>query len=316
MIGLSPRTYVKDNYNLFDLVTVVMSLVELGFSSDGGGSLGALRAIRLFRVFKLFKSGDLRILMDSIAFTVSTIGNYTVLLCLFLYVFSLMGMSFFAGYFKFEDNGEGPPNLETGTLARTNFDTLFWATITVFSCMIGDNWTYIMYDAMRARGAIYSIYFIAVIAFGNVIMLNLFLAILLGNFDRARDFGAKKKLFQCFIDLREAGYDLSQCIDAILEEISDYVKTGILKWPKHAIYYEQEENNSYVRSVLGRNGRFMTEFEDMDGPNLLVQNLYELESLERKEAGEEDAEKSDADSFPIQSASSLLHTDKSLDDSN
>ena len=72
MIGLRPNKYLKDKFNLLDLVTVVLSLVELCLPSEGGGggSVGALRALRLFRVFKLFKSGDLRTLMDSIAFTV------------------------------------------------------------------------------------------------------------------------------------------------------------------------------------------------------------------------------------------------------
>jgi hypothetical protein len=73
-----------------------------------------------------------------------------------------------------------------------------------------------MYDAIRSSGPIYAIYFVFVIAFGNIVMLNLFLAILLGNFDRARDFGGKKKLLMCFVELRKSGYDLSQCIDWIL----------------------------------------------------------------------------------------------------
>ena len=60
-----------------------------------------------------------------------------------------------------------------------------------------------MYDAMRSSGGIYALYFVAVIAFGNIVMLNLFLAILLGNFDRARDFGGKKKLIECFLELRD-----------------------------------------------------------------------------------------------------------------
>ena len=66
-----------------------------------------------------------------------------------------------------------------------------------------------MYDAMRSSGALASIYFVLVIAFGNIVMLNLFLAILLGNFDKARDFGSKRKLLMCFVDLRNAGCDLS-----------------------------------------------------------------------------------------------------------
>ena len=66
-----------------------------------------------------------------------------------------------------------------------------------------------MYDAMRSSGALFSVYYVIVIAFGNIVMLNLFLAILLGNFDKARDFGAKKKLLICFADLSQAGNDLS-----------------------------------------------------------------------------------------------------------
>ena len=92
MIGLGLTRYIKNVENLFDCFVVTMSWVELALGAEGGSSLGALRAVRLFRVFKLFKSGDLRILMDSIVFTISTIGPYTVLLMLFLYVFALMGM--------------------------------------------------------------------------------------------------------------------------------------------------------------------------------------------------------------------------------
>ena len=92
MTGLGLNRYVKNFENLFDFIVVAMSWFEMALGAEGGSSLGALRAVRLFRVFKLFKSGDLRILMDSIVFTISTIGPYTVLLCLFLYVFALMGM--------------------------------------------------------------------------------------------------------------------------------------------------------------------------------------------------------------------------------
>ena len=43
-----------------------------------------------------------------------------------------------------------------------------------------------MYDCYRAVGWASSIYFISLILFGNIIMLNLFLAILLGNFNQVR----------------------------------------------------------------------------------------------------------------------------------
>jgi len=67
-----------------------------------------------------------------------------------------------------------------------------------------------MYDAIRSTNIAASLYFILLFMCGNIIMLNLFLAILLGNFDRARNFGAKKKVFETFKALGEQNYDLSQ----------------------------------------------------------------------------------------------------------
>ena len=75
--------------------------------------------------------------------------------------------------------------------------------------MIGDNWPWVMYDGVRGTKYVYTLYFIAQIILGHIIMLNLFLAILLGNFERARDFGVKKKILETFIELESHGVDLS-----------------------------------------------------------------------------------------------------------
>lgn len=98
--------------------------------SAGGDAFAALRAFRLFRIFKIFRSGDLRTLLDSIAFTVITIKDYAILLGLFIYVFALLGESFFAGKVKFDDDGQYDP--ENGTPNRINFENLTDACVTVF----------------------------------------------------------------------------------------------------------------------------------------------------------------------------------------
>jgi hypothetical protein len=97
---------------------------------SGGGAFSALRAFRLFRIFKIFRAGDLRTLLDSIAFTVLTIKDYTILVLLFIYVFALLGMSFFAGKVKFDS--EGNVDLENGESMRANFDHVSWASLSVF----------------------------------------------------------------------------------------------------------------------------------------------------------------------------------------
>ena len=72
---------------------VVVSLFELGLSQGGGGAISAMRAFRLFRIVKLARSWEsLKLLIDSITHTVAAIGNFTILLGLFMYVYSLLGM--------------------------------------------------------------------------------------------------------------------------------------------------------------------------------------------------------------------------------
>ena len=211
LIGLGVSGYSADKFNLFDAAIVIVSILEmLMASSGGGGSISALRAFRLFRIFKIFRAGDLRTLLDSIAFTVLTIKDYTILLCLFIYVFALLGMSFFAGKVKFNEDNEF--DLVNGEEPRANFDNLKWSALTVFEIMIGENWNGVMYDHMRSVGEMSCVYFIGLVILGNIIMLNLFLAILLGNFDRARNFGEKKKIFDAFDNLTKMGYKLNIAI--------------------------------------------------------------------------------------------------------
>lgn len=197
--------------------------------SAGGDAFAALRAFRLFRIFKIFRSGDLRTLLDSIAFTVITIKDYAILLGLFIYVFALLGESFFAGKVKFDDDGQYDP--ENGTPNRINFENLTDACVTVFQVMIGENWNSIMYDHMRSVGVLSCIYFISLVILGNIIMLNLFLAILLGNFDRARNLGEKKKIFDAFNSMiNEMDLKLNVAISILFDDadFTRYIEDKVL----------------------------------------------------------------------------------------
>jgi len=137
------KEYARDKFNLFDLAIVIFSVFDL-FLISGESSFSALRAFRLFRIFKIFRAGNLRVLLDSITMTVSSIGNYVVLLVLFIYVYALLGMQFFAGKLKFDEDGN--VDQENGESNRENFDNIGWAFLTIFKILIGDNWNSIMYD--------------------------------------------------------------------------------------------------------------------------------------------------------------------------
>lgn len=90
--GLGPRAYVSDRFNVFDAVIVIVSLVELGIGG-GGGIVSVFRAFRLMRVLKLAKSFmSLRILLATVGESIANVSYMTILLLLFVFMFSVLGM--------------------------------------------------------------------------------------------------------------------------------------------------------------------------------------------------------------------------------
>merc|ERR1719247_433107 len=75
----------------------------------------------------------------------------------------------------------------TACVPRANFDTLLWAMVTVFQVLSGENWNTVMYDAYIAVGEYAFAYFITLVVVGQLIFLNLFLAILMDNFATAKE---------------------------------------------------------------------------------------------------------------------------------
>jgi len=97
-----------------------------------------------------------------------------VLLCLFIFIFALLGMQIFGGRFLDEES-------------RATFDNFFQACFTVFQILTGEDWNVVMYDGIQAyggikgMGSIASIYFLILFICGNFILLNVFLAIAVDN---------------------------------------------------------------------------------------------------------------------------------------
>ena len=155
LIGLGTSGFAADKMNLFDATIVVISIIEIviehtgdvSSKGGGGGAFSALRAFRLGRIFKMFKAGDLRTLLDSIIFTVTSIKDYSILLSLFIYVFALLGMSVYAGVVRF--NAEGEFDLK-GESNRSNFNNIGNSVLLVFEVIIGENWNSMMYSHMLA----------------------------------------------------------------------------------------------------------------------------------------------------------------------
>ena len=101
-------------------------------------------------------------------------------------------MSFFAGKIRFDDDGNADPN---GTPVREGFDNLGMAFLTIFLLLMGAEWRFIWYQNMLACGPLAAFYYVAVIICIVIVMINLLMAIMLGNYDKARKIAEKRKIF-------------------------------------------------------------------------------------------------------------------------
>merc|ERR1719305_425139 len=218
LLAMGPVNYVKNPLTCFDGIIVMSSFVELLMSD--GGALSIFRTFRLLRVvFKIAnKWPAFRGLVKSIIKTIFSLGYFALLFFIVMYVLTLMGMTFFATKFHFEytdspeihfkegDNnggiqiyvlaggedhpwcpgatGPGSPG-DIGCIPRSHFDTFLWAFTTIFQIMSGQNWNTVMYDAMRVDMVWGLAFSLIVIMFGQTLMLNLFLTILMTKFDDA-----------------------------------------------------------------------------------------------------------------------------------
>jgi len=204
-VAVGPMVYWADNAMAFDGVIVLLSVVDivsdLASGADGGGSaITALRAFRMLRIFKLAKKfPSMKILLTAGVKTLMSMGDFVALLFLIICVFALMAQSFFGGTFMFhpEDGSLVPvqdyrtrcpmgPGEKPICVPRAHFDTFLWSFITIFQILTGENWNTVMYDGMRATGWVATLFFLFVVLFGNFVILNLFLAILMSNFDEQR----------------------------------------------------------------------------------------------------------------------------------
>lgn len=105
-----------------------------------------------------------------------------------MFIFTLLGMELFAYRVKYDADGKPIADPETNTeiegeFPRLSFNDFPLGFTTIFIVFIGEDWNWVLYDYTRAQGNLCIIIFIFIFIIGNLIMLNLFLAILLKNFE-------------------------------------------------------------------------------------------------------------------------------------
>uniref|UniRef100_A0A8D3CUC1 Sodium channel protein n=1 Tax=Scophthalmus maximus TaxID=52904 RepID=A0A8D3CUC1_SCOMX len=177
LVAMDPYYYFQEGWNCFDGFIVTLSLVELGLADVEG--LSVLRSFRLLRVFKLAKSWPtLNMLIKIIGNSVGALGNLTLVLAIIVFIFAVVGMQLFGKNYK-----DCVCKIAVSCkLPRWHMHDFFHSFLIVFRVLCGE-WIETMWDCMEVAGQTMCLtVFMMVMVIGNLVVLNLFLALLLSSF--------------------------------------------------------------------------------------------------------------------------------------
>lgn len=189
MIGKGIRYYFADNWNTFDCIVTIVSIISLMPSIKFGNAavLRTFRIARLFRLVKMYKG--FQAIINTLILSAPSLINVGALLGLLWFVYSVAGMKLFG---KFDYTYAQVVNDEQ------NFSTFYNSFALVVQCITGENYDLIMYDyagSPDCQGSsdvcgspvFATIFFVSYTVLGQLMILNMFVAVILENFTQEEE---------------------------------------------------------------------------------------------------------------------------------
>ena len=183
---------------------------------------------------------SIQMIIATLFASIKSVAYLAMLLLLIVFIFALLGMEFFGGRYPrpeyyyvnatYPDSWSYMPVLwglegyGDEAASRYNFDSVGDAFLAIFVVLSGENWNEIYFDQHRATwdssNALATIYFLCLFVIGNLLLFNLFIAILLSSFDEepeeeeGGDDVNEEKSFQTSIVYSFGGYRDARAIEA------------------------------------------------------------------------------------------------------
>uniref|UniRef100_A0AAY4EPL5 Voltage-dependent N-type calcium channel subunit alpha n=1 Tax=Denticeps clupeoides TaxID=299321 RepID=A0AAY4EPL5_9TELE len=191
MIAFGPLNYLKEAWNVFDLITVLGSITDILVTEikDKLINLSFLRLFRAARLIKLLRQGyTIRILLWTFVQSFKALPYVCLLIAMLFFIYAIIGMQVF-GNIKLSD--------ESSISRHNNFQTFFQALMLLFRSATGEAWQDIMQHCLSHRecdpesgltgkecGNDFAyFYFVSFIFLCSFLMLNLFVAVIMDNFE-------------------------------------------------------------------------------------------------------------------------------------
>ncbi|XP_062386882.1 voltage-dependent P/Q-type calcium channel subunit alpha-1A [Sardina pilchardus] len=194
IIAFGVLNYFKDAWNIFDCVTVVGSITDILVTELGDNfiNLSFLRLFRAARLIKLLRQGEtIRILLWTFVQSFKALPYVCLLIAMLFFIYAIIGMQLF-GNVAIEEDGDSAIN------QHNNFRAFFQALMLLFRSATGEAWHEIMLACLSGKkcdplsgseeifgcGSEFAyLYFVSFIFLCSFLMLNLFVAVIMDNFE-------------------------------------------------------------------------------------------------------------------------------------
>uniref|UniRef100_A0A8C6QE12 Voltage-dependent P/Q-type calcium channel subunit alpha n=1 Tax=Nannospalax galili TaxID=1026970 RepID=A0A8C6QE12_NANGA len=191
--------YFRDAWNIFDFVTVLGSITDILVTEFGNNfiNLSFLRLFRAARLIKLLRQGyTIRILLWTFVQSFKALPYVCLLIAMLFFIYAIIGMQVF-GNIGIDMEDEDSDEDEFQITEHNNFRTFFQALMLLFRSATGEAWHNIMLSCLSGKpcdrnSGIHTadcgnefayFYFVSFIFLCSFLMLNLFVAVIMDNFE-------------------------------------------------------------------------------------------------------------------------------------
>ncbi|XP_051759695.1 voltage-dependent R-type calcium channel subunit alpha-1E isoform X4 [Ctenopharyngodon idella] len=200
ILAFGIMNYFRDTWNIFDFITVLGSITEIVVDKWHSGksfNMGFLKLFRAARLIKLLRQGyTIRILLWTFVQSFKALPYVCLLIAMLFFIYAIIGMQVF-GNIKLNEKSQ--------INKHNNFNTFFGALMLLFRSATGESWQEIMLSCLGEKeceidnsiplnnstkgmkkecGTDFAyFYFVSFIFFSSFLMLNLFVAVIMDNFE-------------------------------------------------------------------------------------------------------------------------------------
>nr|XP_037270737.1 LOW QUALITY PROTEIN: muscle calcium channel subunit alpha-1-like [Rhipicephalus microplus] len=191
------KNYFGDAWNVFDFIIVLGSFIDIFYSEVNPGtniiSINFFRLFRVMRLVKLLSKGEgIRTLLWTFIKSFQALPYVALLIVMLFFIYAVIGMQLFGKI--------GLENEDSAIDRNNNFQTFPQAVLVLFRSATGESWQEIMLSCLNTEDVrcdkaseegdqtpcgsdVALIYFISFYILCSFLIINLFVAVIMDNFD-------------------------------------------------------------------------------------------------------------------------------------